>query len=68
MWISTDDKLPLQGEKVLAFIPVNNSYGIVTAELYGQVFHFDDPEIMRWDETTVTHWQPLPEPPETAIN
>ncbi len=68
-WISVKDKLPPENESVLVvvhgyrrgFEPIS----LVEISSYSHDFDFifDDLPISRID---VTHWMPLPEPPEEA--
>lgn len=59
-WISVKDKLP-------------ETEGEVLAVLFGRVYmvwylaakkQFETPNGFVWDNKTVTHWMPLPEPPK----
>ena len=61
-WISVDDRLPKNRKAVLAWVPINQCHYLV---------NFEWPEWTSWqgdyrywwcDE--ITHWMPLPEPPE----
>jgi hypothetical protein len=56
-WIPIAERLPENGWKVLTYVP---SYG-VTECLYGADYHKD---YNGWWTSGVTHWMPLPKPPE----
>ena len=68
-WISVEDRLPEEGETVLATVygkPVSNITLIGAYEFavyYGSDGWFVE-EYPEWDGGTVTHWMPLPEPPK----
>ncbi|MBR1749926.1 MAG: DUF551 domain-containing protein [Ruminococcus sp.] len=61
-WISVKDRLPEDGEEVLIYSTTNeismcyydedtHRFNVVDSDLY-------------WNEISVTHWAPLPEPPK----
>ena len=54
-WISVKDRLPDEKTRVLVFAP-HSDIKIDTARIIGRMW-------VRWNEN-ITHWQPLPEPPE----
>lgn len=54
-WISVDDRLPEKNQKIIAF----SAHSINTTYFNGS--NFGDSRGMMLD---VTHWMPLPEPPE----
>ena len=65
-WISVKDRSPEEGY-YLGYIGKNNIYPIGVHILY---YHAD---YKRWDTSShhnvpVTHWMPLPSPPEEAHN
>lgn len=66
-WISVEDKLPEYGNAVLVY----TSSGICIAHICGKTITGDKPT---WIETNgdydfwnVTHWMPLPEPPDPSL-
>ena len=64
-WISVDDKLPEDNDYV--DILINSKRRIVDAVFMEDKFYIFPPYSKDpWSEikNTVTHWQPLPEPPE----
>lgn len=61
-WISVKDKLPELGEKVLVYTTGNNMYtGWINSENTFTVVSGSHGFV---DSYTVTHWMPLPEPPQ----
>jgi len=72
-WISVDDRLPSNDDDVLVFPAPNNETGVITASYnpwggqYGKKWMYCEYASNYGDEyyeATVTHWQPLPEPPK----
>lgn len=64
-WISVKDRLPMLIETVL-FIGKNyygNWFGVKRGYFDGSLWHSDDFGTI-YSTTPVTHWMPLPEPPE----
>lgn len=63
-WIKCEDRMPEKSEKV--FVHLKN--GIMTAVWYSSKYRkfncFDDIEPGGYAFNDVTHWMPLPEPPE----
>ena len=68
-WISVEDRLPGDGKRVLAYCNKTGKYFV------GHVSnHYLSDEVYWWHEgargamytvtSKVTHWMPLPEPPE----
>jgi len=63
-WIPVEERLPTAGEEVLSF---SENYGHVVARLDGgkwYAIHTDTETGEPWIREEVTHWMPLPEPPE----
>ena len=65
-WIPVSERLPENGSHVIAFIPKGGfcDHGKVT-----QLFYNSDSAMGDWSDDRghydcVTHWMPLPEPPE----
>lgn len=60
-WILCSKKLPLDGEDVLVWDAIEGD--VFTGALLGGVFWVDgfDDKGFAWN---ITHWMPLPEPPE----
>ena len=59
-WISIEDRLPEEEERVLAFF-VGQFMEVASFKDEEWIVSFDD-----WSEYLfpITHWMPLPEPPE----
>lgn len=68
-WISVDDRLPDQSGEVLVIVSGNPQKNITLNFAY-ELAEYDpyDGWIMEmwpeWEDTVVTHWMPLPEPPK----
>lgn len=65
-WISVKDRLPKRGEKVLAYMDFSQlgfdneiSDNTYMGKLVGT-----KKDVWVWQSDYVTHWMPLPEPPE----
>ena len=65
-WISVEDRLPEKNQAVLGWYKDNPfagyTYGVVSWNGKGWVFVYAQRYV-----TNVTHWMPLPEPPEALI-
>jgi hypothetical protein len=70
-WISVNDRLPTVFEIVLVFCEHDNAYFHFSGTTYRAIYNvtrkkwvmeIDAIEKMR---LTITHWMPLPEPPES---
>jgi hypothetical protein len=57
-WVSVEDKLPETGQKVLTCDSSKRVFYCVKMENNFKVHY------TVWDHSGVTHWMPLPEPPE----
>lgn len=58
-WISVKDRLPEEYKDVLAF----GDEGLIIAQYYGEYLGGWATSINKSTDN-ITHWQPLPEPPE----
>ena len=57
-WISVKEKMPEKGQRVITYDISFPDGGIIVEEYYG----FEE-----WSTSyEVTHWMPLPDPPENA--
>ena len=59
-WISVKERLPKDGVTVL----VRTTYGLVAAALHDTYLHEREEGDNSFDDSEVTHWMPLPEPPK----
>ena len=60
-WISVKERLPKIGQRVLVFVPRDELYRVNIDKVYSE--ERSDP----WEcflSDAVTHWMPLPAPPE----
>jgi hypothetical protein len=61
-WIPMSERLPIPGERVIAY------WDTMTGEAYmnkGKRWIRDHTDIVQWfGDSPVTHWRPLPEPPK----
>lgn len=75
-WVSVDDRLPEEDPHIKKFID-GEIFGLLTVLVYnGEVkqtnrffcnapkFGFSKTDGWEWASSNVTHWMPLPEPPE----
>lgn len=66
-WISVEDRLPELRKAVLAYAPLHKNIWAVTLHEDGNWYYWSlltrlyDPV---WEGGPITHWMPLPEPPE----
>ena len=64
-WISTKDRLPKYGERVLVWNSIEWETGAVDEEARIAIRTHTNENGENWDVATdVTHWMPLPEPPK----
>ena len=62
-WISVKDRLPIEGKNVLVFIPYKKVNLHYVSYLEANKWYVPD-RLGRYELSDVTHWLPLPEPPE----
>ena len=58
-WIKVSDKLPNSGELVLAYHTYDDPFH---SDQHIIISHFEHQDY--WMDGTITHWMPLPAPPE----
>lgn len=63
-WISVKDRLPEKFVSVLGYVPNLKSYQVVHECFLGSHGDWYTPMAYEEKEIMVTHWMPLPEPPE----
>ena len=66
-WVSVKERLPEVGQKVLA---CGVHKGMEVQQFHGAHFLRDGTCVWEWKHNTiktVTHWMPLPEPPENGV-
>lgn len=63
-WISVEDKLPDKSQKVLAFYKALGEKNRIHNDLIATNWRTNKGDFIPCDGYKVTHWQPLPEPPE----
>ena len=64
-WIKCSERMPEEGEAVLVYDDlrqVHEGYYLRYGDYVSWVIHSYDSSY--YDEANVTHWMPLPEPPE----
>lgn len=66
-WISVEDRLPEPNTNVLIYVFFHNQWQIVKGWLSycDKKFHISNSDYPSLTDIPVTHWMPLPEPPET---
>ncbi len=62
-WISVENRLPLDTKTVLAWVPNNLCHYMVTLRPNGEWSSWQG-DYRYWWCDEITHWMPLPEPPE----
>ena len=65
MWISVDDRLPECYHRVLIYRP--DKFVVIAKFVIGCVYHFQGDD-GRDVSDGVTHWMPLPQPPQEKNN
>lgn len=66
-WISVEERLPEPNTNVLIYVFFHNQWQIVKGWLSycDKKFHISNSDYPSLTDIPVTHWMPLPEPPET---
>ena len=62
-WISVKDRMPEKEGRYLVYAPGTNNMG----EIIMRIIPHRDNKYIR-DESTITHWMPLPAPPKEVHN
>ena len=62
-WISVDDRLPKCQGSYLVCKTYGDGVGVVMIDMYSRNFYSNG---FDWTINDITHWQPLPEPPQEA--
>ncbi|EEF0872005.1 DUF551 domain-containing protein, partial [Salmonella enterica subsp. enterica serovar Kentucky] len=66
-WISCSERMPDKGQRVLVCVDFDSSTVtplVKDAEYTGSTFRIGHNTINTTGETSVTHWMPLPAPPQ----
>lgn len=61
-WISVDERLPEKSGEYIIAAPISDKILVTVLGFYGVWFERQSGELK--DQTKVTHWMPLPEPPK----
>lgn len=67
-WISVKDRLPEYGQSILIVInghvqPITYMFDGNDDESWYEPYYFDGTDDFIWDPQYITHWMPLPKPP-----
>ena len=63
-WISIKDRLPNHGDYVLVYFDSYKHGDIMYSSWYSQEHGFIGNDKIHIDNSKITHWQPLPQPPK----
>lgn len=64
-WIPCSDRMPEKHEEVLAYSPY---WGKIVVAMWGGEFWLEQWTDDDLEQSEITHWMPLPEPPEGGAN
>lgn len=62
-WISVKDRLPEKNTVVLVYF-VKGILQLVDTAFFVSKSRWIDGDLRNWDDEFITHWMPLPAPPE----
>lgn len=62
-WINVKDRIPIIGEFVLVYTPVKSN-SLIEIAMLDILYGFINPSMGYGPMKNITHWMPLPKPPE----
>ena len=67
-WIDVNERLPKKDGRYIVHIKNLTGYMPLEQRVFVAEFIFNDFVFKGWEDNEVTHWMPLPEPPEEGDN